>query len=183
MGKNFLVAIVAFVLGAGAVVGGLYFSRNDTESMTKTYGDWKLSCPPRNVAAAECTLTQDIVQNGTGMALVHLQLVRGDDTKRLLIVEPHGVLLKPGLGLVIGNAPLRVLQYQTCDSVGCIALLPLDQPTLDALKEADVGRIVVVWRDGKDVAFPYSLRGFAKGASAFGWEAYKRGSWLGRVLP
>jgi invasion protein IalB len=115
--------------------------------------------------------------------LVHLQLVRKDDTQRLLIVVPHGVLLRPGLGLVIGNVPLRVLKYETCDGVGCIALLPLDGPTLDALQAADAGRVVVVWRDGKDVAFPYSLRGFGKGVSAVGWEAYKRNSWLGRFLP
>ena len=182
MGKTLLTAIAAFVLGVGAVLGGLYLSRNNTESTTKTYGDWKLSCPPRS-AAAECALTQDIMQGGTGVTLVHLQLVRGDNARRLLMVVPHGVLLKPGLGVVIGNAPLRVLQYQTCDGVGCLAYLPLDPPTLNALQEADAGRIVVVWRDGKDVAFPYSLHGFAKGVSAFGWETYKRGSWLSRVLP
>ncbi len=183
MGKNILIAVAAFVLGVGAVLGWFYFSANGTESTTKVYGDWKLSCPPRNAAGAGCALTQDIIQGGAGVTLVHLQLVRRGDAQQLLIVVPHGVLLKPGLGLVIGNAPLRALQYQTCDGVGCIAILPLDQTTLDALQIADAGRIVVVWRDGKDVAFPYSLRGFAEGASAFGWEAYKRNSWLGRVLP
>ena len=183
MGKTLLIAVAAFVLGAAAVLGGLYLSRNGTESTTKVYGDWKLSCPPRKDAKAECALTQDIIQGGTGATLVHLQLVRSDKTQRLLIVVPHGVLLQPGLGLVIGSTPLRVLKYQTCDGVGCIAILPLERPTLDALQAADAGRIVVVWRDGKDVAFPYSLHGFATGVSAFGWEAYMRNSWLGRFLP
>ena len=183
MGKTLLIAVAAFVLGAAAVLGGLYLSRNGTESTTKVYGDWKLSCPPRKDAKAECALTQDIIQGGTGVTLVHLQLVHRDNTQRLLIVVPHGVLLKPGLGLVIGNAPLRVLKYETCDGVGCIALLPLDRPALDALEAADAGRIVVVWRDGKDVAFPYSLHGFGKGVSAVGWETYKRSAWLGWFLP
>ncbi len=183
MGKTLLIAVAAFVLGVAVVLGGLYFSRNGTESTTKVYGDWKLSCPSRNTASAGCALTQDIIQGGTGVTLVHLQLVRSDNTQRLLIVVPHGVLLQPGLGLVIGSTPLRVLKYQTCDGVGCIAILPLDQTTLDALQAADAGRIVVVWRDGKDVAFPYSLRGFADGKSVFGWETYKRNTWLGWFLP
>jgi invasion protein IalB len=178
-----LTAIAAFVLGVGAVLGGLYLSRNNTESTTKVYGDWKLSCPPRNVTEAKCALTQNIIQGGTGVTLVHLQLVQRDNTQRLLIVVPHGVLLKPGLGVAIGNTPLRVLKYETCDGVGCLAYLPLDETTLDSLRQAESGRIVVVWRDGKDVAFPYSFRGFDKGVSAFGWEAYKRNSWLGRLLP
>jgi invasion protein IalB len=181
--KKLLIAGAAFVLGVVAVLGWLYFSGNGTESTARVFGDWKLGCPPRTVAAAECALTQDVMQGGTGVTLVHLQLVHKDAERRLLIVVPHGVLLKPGLGLIIGNAPLRVLQYQTCDTVGCIAILPLDQTTQDALQAVDAGRIVVVWRDGKDVAFPISLRGFAKGASAFGWETFKRHSWLGRYLP
>ena len=183
MGKTLLVAIAAFVLGVCTVLGGLYFSRNGTESTTKLYDDWKLSCPPRATVAAECALTQDVIQGGTGVTLVHLQFVRDDNAQRLLIVVPHGVLLQPGLGLVIGNAPLRVVKYQTCDTVGCIALLPLDPPTLNALQAADGGRVVVVWRDGKDVAFPYSLHGFAKGARALKWETFKRNSWLGRFFP
>ena len=87
------------------------------------------------------------------------------------------------MGVVIGNAPLRLLQYQICDSVGCLAYLPLDAATLDALRDTDTGRIEVVWRDGKEVGFPCSLRGFTKGVSAMGWTAFKRKSWLGGLLP
>ena len=183
MGKTAFTAVAAFLLGAGVVLGALYLSRNNTESTTKTYGDWKLRCPPRNDAKAECALTQDIIQGGTGATLVHLQLVRKDNIQRLLIVVPHGVQLKPGLGVVIGNAPLRVLKYETCDGVGCLAYLPLDRTTLDTLNGAESGRVVVVGRDGKDVAFPCSLHGFGKGLSAAGWETYKRNAWLGRLLP
>ena len=181
--RSALIAAVAFVLGIGATLGGLSLSRNGSESTTAAYGDWKLSCPPRSDAKAECTLTQDILQSGTGMTAVHLQLVGGDDARRLLIVVPHGVMLKPGLGFVIGNAPLRLLQYEACDSVGCLAYLPLDAATLDTLHDADTGRIEVIWRDGKEVGFPCSLRGFAKGLSAIGWKTFKRKSWLGALLP
>ena len=49
--------------------------------------------------------------------------------------------------------------------------------------DADTGRIQVVWRDGKEVGFPCSLRGFTKGLSAIGWKTFKRKSWLGALLP
>jgi invasion protein IalB len=181
--RNLLVAIAAFVLGIGATLGGFALSMNSTESTTAAYGDWKLSCPPRGAAKAECALTQDILQSGTGMTAVHLQLVGGDDARRLLIVVPHGVLLKPGLGLVIGNAPLRLLHYEACDTVGCLAYLPLDAATLDSFQDAETGRIEVIWRDGKEVGFPCSLRGLTKGMSAMGWKTFKRNSWLGALLP
>ena len=182
MGRTLLIAIAALVVGVVGTLGGISLSRNSTESTTSIYGDWKLSCPPRSVAKGECTLTQDVLLSGTGQTAVHLQLVRGE-TQRLLIVVPHGVLLKPGMGVVIGNAPLRLLRYETCDSVGCLAYLPLDTATLDAVRDADTGRIQVVWRDGKEVGFPCSVRGLTRGMSAMGWQAFRRNSWLGGLLP
>lgn len=183
MGKSILMAVGAFVLGVGVALGGFYLSRDANESTATTYGDWKLSCPPRADAAAQCVLTQDVMQGGTGATLVHMQLVGAQNARRLLIVVPHGVLIKPGLGLAVGNEPLRVLHYQTCDSVGCLAYLPLDASTLDSLHDAEAGRIIIVLRDGKELAYPCSLRGFAKGLGAFSWASFKRSSWLGGLLP
>ncbi len=182
--KKLVLAIAGFALGIVVALGGFALSRDGNESTATTYGDWKLSCPSRNAASAECALTQDIMQSGTGMTLVHMQLVGGSSSgNQLLIVVPHGVLLQPGLGLVIGRNPLQVLRYKTCDSVGCLAYLPLDSATLDALREDDSGRIVVVWRDGKELAYPCSFRGLTKGVSAYGWASFKRSSLLGRLLP
>ena len=183
MGKKILLMIGAFIAGIGVTLGGFALSKDTNLSTATTYGDWKLACPPRAVAKAECALTQDILQNGTGMTFVHMQLVGAGDARRLLIVVPHGVLIKPGLGFAAGNTPLKVLQYETCDSVGCIAYLPLDTATLDTLTDTEAGKIIVVWRDGKELAYPCSLRGFTKGLSAFGWASFARTSWLGRLLP
>jgi invasion protein IalB len=183
VGNKLVLVIAGLVLGVVVTLGGFALSRDGNESTATTYGDWKLSCPSRNAASAECTLTQDIMQSGTGMTLVHMQLVGGSSGNQLLIVVPHGVLLQPGLGLVIGRNPMRVLKYKTCDSVGCLTYLPLDSAALDALREDDSGRIVVVWRDGKELAYPCSFRGLTKGIGAYGWASFKRSSWLGILLP
>ena len=182
MSRIFLI-LAAFVLGAVTVLGVLYLLRNGTESTTKLYGDWKLSCPPPSSTTSACALTQDIIQNGTGVTLVHLQATRVDAAKRLVIVLPYGVLLEPGLGVSIGGASPRLLQYQTCDTVGCRAVLPLDQATIETLKGAEFGRIVVVASNGKAVGVPFSLRGFTDGARALDWEAFKRSSGVGVFLP
>ena len=181
--RRFTVAVSAFALGAIVVLGALYLLHGVTEASARVYGDWRLNCPPASASVSRCALTQDIMQSGTGVTLVHLEFAKFDDERRLTIVVPHGVLLKPGLGFGIGKAPLRVLKYLTCDQVGCVVLLPLDEATFTALQNGDTGRIVVVARDGQESAFPYSLQGFGDGASMLGWEAFKRSSWLGRLLP
>jgi invasion protein IalB len=180
---RFTVSVAAFVLGVIVILGVLYFLHGDTESTARVYGDWRLNCPPASANVSRCALTQDIMQSGTGVTLIHLEYSKFDDAQRLTIVVPHGVLVKPGLGFGIGKAPLRILKYLTCDQVGCVVLMPLDRATFTALQGGGEGRIVIVARNGQEAAFPYSLNGFADGAGMLGWEAFKRSSWLGRLLP
>ena len=183
MGKVILATVGGFLLGAAALLVATNLLHGGTETSARVYGDWRLNCPPADAKAAACTLTQDIVQNGTGTTLVHIEFADTEQDDRLAIIVPHGVLLQPGLGLGIGSEPLRVLKYQTCDRVGCVVVQPLDQATLAALREADSGRVVVVSSGGQEVAFPYSLKGFRGGMRMLGWESFRRRSWVGRQLP
>lgn len=183
MTRSILTGIGALILGMLAMLSITNIIHGDTESTARIYGDWRLNCPPTGAKVTACTLTQDIVQNGSGTTLVHMEIAQPENGRRIAIVVPHGVLLQPGLGLAIGTAPLKVLRYQTCDQVGCVVIEQLDDATLDALRNGESGRIVVVSRDGQELAFPFSLKGFAGGMRMVGWESFKRGSWLGRQLP
>ena len=181
--KPILITIGTFFLGMLATLGVTNLVHGNNETTARVYGDWRLNCPPATAKPSPCTLTQDIMQNGTGTTLVHIELAQSEGEKRLAVVVPHGVLIPPGLGLGIGSAQIQVLKYQTCDQVGCFVVQPLNDATLDALREADSGRIVVVSRDGQEVAFPYSLKGFSTGMRMLAWESFRRGTWVGRQLP
>jgi invasion protein IalB len=183
MGRVILTTVGGFLLGAVAVLGVTNLLHSNKESTTRVYDDWRLNCPPAAAKASACTLTQDLVQNGTGNTMIHIEFGLAGGEKRLAVIVPHGVLLQPGLGLGIGSAPLRVLKYETCDQVGCVVVLPLDDEILDALEDADDGRIVIVAGNGEQASFPYSLRGFKGGMRMLGWEAFRRSSWFGRQLP
>ncbi len=183
MGRVILATVGGFLLGTAALLGATNLLHGSKETTARVYDDWRLNCPPAAAKASACTLTQDLVQNGTGTTMIHIEFGVASGEKRLAVVVPHGVLLQPGLGLGIGSAPLRVLKYQTCDQVGCVVVLPLDEETLDAFGEADDGRIAIVAGNGEQVSFPYSLRGFKGGMRMLGWEAFRRSSWFGRQLP
>ena len=45
---------------------------------------------------------------------------------------PFGVALEAGMGMRIGKDPVKVIQYRTCNSVGCVATVPFD----DALSKS-----------------------------------------------
>lgn len=181
--KSVLIGFGGLFLGMLAMLSITNLIHGGTESSARIYGDWRLSCPPTSAKVSACTLTQDVVQNGNGTTLVHIEIAQPKSETRIAIVVPHGVLLQPGLGLELGSAPLKVLKYQTCDQVGCVVVEQLDQATIDAIGDAEAGRIVVVSRDGQQAAFPLSLKEFRSGMRAVAWESFKRGSWLGRQLP
>ena len=183
MSRLLLTAVIALLVGIGIVLATLFFLRGDAESISRVYGDWKLTCVAQTTSNGACALTQNILQSGSGATLVHLEFYQVGGKRHLMILVPFDVLLQPGLGFGIENASLRMVNYETCNSVGCIALMPIDDYTLCQLRSGDHCRIVVEGKDGKPIAFPCSLRGFDEGIGVFTWESLKRNTWMGRFLP
>ena len=183
MKRTIAVAAAAFLVGCLSVLAWVYFSRNGTESTTRIFGDWKQSCLSPSVATPNCSLTQAIRQSGSGATLADLQVVQGGDPPQFLIVVPNGVQLKSGLKLSIGNSAQMVLRYRTCNSIGCIAAMPLDAAALETLEGSDAGHIEVVWKDGNSIGIPFSLKGFPQGIAEFRWESFKRDYGMERLLP
>jgi invasion protein IalB len=165
---------VAMVLGGlglfvlGAVVGtvSLHFwmaghDFRHTVATAEYIQDWQLNCPPAKQTADACSVRQIILQQGTNSPLAQIEVDRGVNADIIKFVVPLGVLVGPGLAFSTdGTGPVAVA-YTTCDLSGCIAIAPLTATQLGQMEHGTGGRVIVLARNGKGAAIPYSLKGFA----------------------
>lgn len=166
-----LIAVALFALGVVAtlVCEHLLFVHRDARDAMQTSGyiqDWRLSCAPRTVKKGTCVMQETIVQQGTRNVLAELNVTQKDGTDTLSVVTPLGVLVSPGIGLLVGNSKPRLVPFKTCLEMGCVALTTIDPELSDAMSHNDTGKIIVVNSQGKRVPLSFSLRGYADALSA-----------------
>jgi invasion protein IalB len=94
---------------------------------------------------------------------------------------PFGVALEPGIGLRIGKNPVKVIQYRTCNQIGCIAVTDLDDKMLASLKGAKDAQLLFAGMDGKPVGVPISLNGYNDAHRAYASEESRRANWFWRL--
>ena len=85
------------------------------------------------------------------------------------------------MGMRIGKEPVKVIQYRTCNSVGCIATVPFDDALSNSLKNSDDAAVLFAGLDGKPVSVPFSFHGYPKAISAWKGAEAKRHSWFWRL--
>jgi len=178
-----LVVLLVFVLGgvAGWIGHGKLAGPPDVPTMN-VFQDWHLLCPDMKDKTDSCEMSQDVIGNQQNR-LARLVLLRDKDKALVLAVTvPLGVYLEPGLGLKIGSDDVRVFQYKTCGSEGCIAVIPVDQTLLTSLDKAqDAGVVVASPKDGKAVELPFSMKGYGQARHAFIDNEAKHKSWWKRL--
>jgi invasion protein IalB len=163
----FLVGLGCFVLGAVAAALTLHAwqAADDFRGKVATTAyiqDWRLNCPPAAVTGTACSLQQAIFQRETHMTIADLTVARGVAADTLTIVVPLGVLIGPGLAFSAGGGSTTLaVPYATCSQAGCIAMTTLTPKELSQMENGAGGQITIVGRDGRPVALPYSLKGFA----------------------
>jgi invasion protein IalB len=145
------------------------------------YQDWRLACPSPSDAKGSCAMVQDVVDERSRAEIAHLALGKTKTGLEMVITMPYDVLLAPGMGIAIGSDPVRVYPYQTCNSVGCIATLPVDDKMLASLRNAKQARVLFAMLNNKPVGLPFSLNGFNEANDAFSNNEARRTSWWWRL--
>ena len=180
------VAIGAILLIVGLVVGWFGHKAVNGQpdiAMVSLYQDWRLACPPTSQAGdATCELQQDVLDAKTHNELARLSIfkLKGDTT--LIVTVPFNVLLEPGLALGFGNDKPMVYPYETCNGVGCIARIKLDDTLKTSLSATKTqARVLFAGLDGKPVGLPFSSKGFAEASEAFDTAEARRHSWWRRL--
>ena len=80
--------------------------------------------PPPKPRTCSCELSTDVVDKsqGTPNPIARATITTDKDGKQIMgFILPYGVALEAGMGLRIGKDPVKVYQYRTCNTVGCIA--------------------------------------------------------------
>ena len=183
--ERFIVGGVALLVGLllGWMVRGVA-TYNTHAAQVASYDDWRVACPAAEAKDAACELSSDLIDksNPNGQVLARATITSDKDGKQLMgFTLPFGVALEAGMGMRIGKEPVKVIQYRTCNSVGCIATVPFDDALSNSLKNSDDAAVLFAGLDGKPVSVPFSFHGYPKAISAWKGAEAKRHSWFWRL--
>jgi invasion protein IalB len=175
--------VVGLVVGwAGRGVAG--YNAN-TQSMT-SYDSWRLACPAASQKDVGCEMIQDILDSQSHSEVARVAIGKPPSGKATLdITMPLGVALEPGIGLRFGTdskEPLRTEKYRTCTQQGCIVDIVIDDKLQSALNAGKDGQLLFAGvGDGKPIAIPISLKGYAAAKHSYESSEAKRSSWFWRM--
>jgi invasion protein IalB len=80
----------------------------------------------------------------------------------LVITVPYNVLIASGLGLGFGAGKPRIFPYFTCNGVGCVARIAVDDAMRASLRQEAQGQLVFVNANNQSVQVTYPLAGFKR---------------------
>ncbi len=184
MTQRLVVGGIALV--AGLVIGwaghGLASYSKTTETIT-TNQDWRTACPAAATAVKgqTCEIVQDILDGKTHNEIARIALATDNGKRVLGITLPLGVALEPGVGLIFGKDPVKVIPYRTCNTQGCIAEIPLDDKIQASLDAGIDGKVLFDGLDNKPVGIPLSLKGLKDAQAVYRSNEAKRGSSFWRM--
>lgn len=173
------IAIALLLIGVGSlatIIMQHVMSAGREEVTVVGFKDWRVICPPVNEKKTNCVLNMDVMRQ-QGDTLLRFSVTNTDTGPALAVIVPHGVLLDQGVGLSFTGSDMKVRPIETCDNIGCLANMTLDEQTLTAMKTNAKAQIVVVPGNGKPVAIPFSLNGFADGYAELQSSESSRAFW------
>ncbi len=183
--ERVIVGGVALLVGLllGWMVRGVA-TYNVHAAQVATYDDWRVACPSADMKDAACELSTDLIDKSqpNGAVLARATITTDKDGKQIMgFTLPFGVALEAGMGMRIGKDPVKVFQYRTCNSGGCIATTPFDATLSNSLKSTDDAAVLFAGLDGKPVSVPFSFKGYLTSLSAWKSAESRRHSWFWRL--
>jgi len=180
------------IVGGGALLVGLLAgwmirgvtTYNTHTASVATYDDWRVACPMAETKDVHCELSTDVMDRSqvTPSAVARAGIAINKEGKQTLnFMLPYGVALEAGMGLRIGKEPVKVYQYRTCNSVGCLAETPFDDALAATLNGADDAYVMFASLEGKPMSVPMSFKGYKASLAAWKRADQKRSSWFWRL--
>jgi invasion protein IalB len=181
--ERLIVGGVALLVGLllGWMVRGVA-TYNIKAASVATYDDWRVACPSADTKDANCELVTEVSDKQSGNAIARVTITTDKDSKPIIgFTLPHMVALEAGMGLQVGNDPVKVFPYRSCNQLGCLSTAPYDEKLAASVKGASQAFVMFATLDGKPIKVPMSTKGYPKALSAWKSGDAKRHSWFWRL--
>ena len=125
---------------------------------------WTKICGKDQEANKEICLTTQEARADTGQLLASalVREVQDDPKKQFIVSVPVGMLLRPGLRIVVDQAPPQPMAYSVCFPNACYGDIEINAEYVGKLKKGQSLIIQTLNQVGRTINFPLSLKEFAK---------------------
>lgn len=162
--------VVAGALAMAMIAGGSFFysgNVNGQEGASNKVDAWQLRCNSDEQGKAiegQCEIVQQLVAQQTGQRFLEFVIGFADDSGNAngVVILPLGILLEPGVNMVIDdNQPLK-FKVRYCDKSGCYSVISLPQKVLDMMRKGKEASLIMRARNNQQIRVNVSLDGFTK---------------------
>jgi invasion protein IalB len=136
----------------------------EPQSMPVNTTPWTKVCeqiPNQNKQGCQTTMVLT-TEAGQFLMQAALREIEGDPKKELALALPLGMLLQPGLRIVIDQQPPINARYDACLPNGCFASTEVTADLMNRLKRGQALVVQMVNLAGRTVSFTVPLRDFGK---------------------
>lgn len=163
-----------------AVGGGLYaINVNGQETRTAGSGAtldgtgaaWDVRCQEiPDSGDKHCEAFQKLVVQKSGQRLIEVAIAKDAATKasKAVFILPLGILLEPGVRLMVDDQDLMFFNPQFCTAEGCVASVPVDKTILKTMKKGSKATIAMQNMQGRPIQIELSLSGVSKSLKEVG---------------
>lgn len=126
--------------------------------------EWMKLCSTDPATKKDVCLTARDVRTDTGqtVASVALREIKGDPKKFFLVALPPGLLIQPGIRIVVDQKPPQPGKFSICFPNACYAEVEAKEDFVGMMKAGSQIAVQALNREAKPVVFAVSLGGFSK---------------------
>ena len=116
---------------------------------------------PANLA---CVMTQTIsTTSGNNRRRILLASIRKQsENESIVFTLPHGLNFKNGVGFAIDDEKSVRSDFQSADTNGSYASIPLTAERLKALKSGNLMKVIITGSNGRNINIELTLNGFTQ---------------------
>lgn len=139
-------------------------AQGEAQQMQIMLTPWTKICGKDQEANKEICLTTQEARADTGQLLASalVREVQDDPKKQFIVSVPVGMLLRPGLRIVVDQAPPQPMAYSVCFPNACYGDIEVNAEYVGKLKKGQSLIIQTLNQVGRTINFPLSLKEFAK---------------------
>lgn len=131
------------------------------QEIESTFGDWSKICTLDEASDTRvCQIVQSANQNDQLVFQSAIGYVEGNEQPIMYLTAPLGIFLPKGITVIVEENPGLTAIVQRCDGKGCLALLALEDATIDAMRKGTDAKIIFAANAQQNVSLPLSLDGF-----------------------